>query len=89
LRVSDGMIRHTVETLLAATALTLTVYAWLIDPFGNQRAFGALIGSAFVAFSMMIYVYYQPSLTGRSSTWLLAGCLTVSIFLLLAVQLAS
>ncbi len=89
MRVDDEMVRYTVETLLAAAALTLTVYAWLIDPVVNQRAFGALIGSAFVIFSMIIYAYYKPSLTGSSNTWLLAGCVTGSVFLLMAVQLSS
>jgi len=89
LRDGNGTVRYTVETLLAAAALTLTVYAWLIDPVVNQRAFGVLVGSAFVIFSMMIYAYYKPSLTGSSNTWLLAGCVTESVLLLLAVQLAT
>lgn len=89
MRVDNEMMRYMVETLLAAAALTLTVYAWLIDPVVNQRAFGALIGSALVIFSMMIYAYYKPSLSGGGNTWLLAGCVAGSVILLLAVQLAS
>jgi hypothetical protein len=89
LRVDDDMVRYTVETLFATAAVTLTAYAWFIDPVANQRAFGAIIASAFVLFSMMIYAYYKPSLTGTANTWLLAGCLTGAVFLLLAVQLSS
>jgi hypothetical protein len=87
--VTDDMVRYTVETLLATAAVTLTAYSWFIDPIANQRAFGAIVASAFVLFSMMIYAYYKPSLTGTSNTWLLAGCLTGAIFLLLAVQVSS
>jgi hypothetical protein len=89
LKVNDDMVRYTVETLLATAAVTLTAYAWFIDPVANQRAFGAIIASAFLLFSMMIYAYYKPSLTGTSNTWLLVGCLTGAVFLLLAVQLST
>jgi len=89
LKVDDEMMRYTVETLLAAAATTLTVYLWLFDIAANQRAFGAMIGSGFVIFAMMIYVYFKPSLSARSNTWLLAGCLVAAIFLLLAVQLTA
>ncbi|MDV3278352.1 MAG: hypothetical protein LYZ69_07790 [Nitrososphaerales archaeon] len=87
MRVDDQMMRYTVETLLAAAAATLTVYLWLFNLVANQRTFGAMIGSGFVIFAMMIYAYYKPSLTGSSNSWLLAGCVTAAVFLLLAVQL--
>jgi len=83
------MVRYAVETLLAAAALTLTVYAWFIDPVANQRALGALIGSALVIFSMMVYTYNVPSLTGRSNSWLLVGCVVGAVFLMIAVQVSS
>jgi uncharacterized membrane protein (DUF106 family) len=89
MRVDDEMMKYAVETLFATAVLTLAAYAWVIDPVANQRAFGALIGAAFVIFSMMVYAYFKPSLTGRSNTWLLLGCLTGAVFLLIAVQLSS
>ena len=89
MKVTDDMVRYTVETLLATAAVTLTVYAWFINPVTNQRAFGAIVASAFVLFSMMIYAYYKPSLTGATNTWLLVGCLTGSVFLLIAVQMST
>jgi uncharacterized membrane protein len=89
LRVDDEMMRYTVETLLAAAAATLSVYLWLFNIAANQRAFGAMIGSGFVIFSMMVYVYFKPSLTGRANSWLLAGCLAAEVFLLMAVQLTA
>jgi len=89
LKVDDNMVRYAVETLLAAAALTLTVYAWFIDPVANQRALGALIGSALVIFSMMVYTYNVPSLTGRSNSWLLVGCVAGAVFLMIAVQVSS
>ena len=89
MRLDDDMVRYGVETLLAAAAATLTVYLWFFNIVAYQRAFGAMIGAGFVIFSMMIYVYFRPSLTGRSNSWLLAGCLAAAVFLLLAVQLTA
>jgi hypothetical protein len=89
LRVDDEMVRYTVETLLGVAAATLSVYLWIFDIVANQRAFGAMLGSGLVIFAMMIYAYSKPSLTGRSNSWLLAGCLTAAVFLMLAVQLTA
>jgi hypothetical protein len=42
-----------------------------------------------VIFAMVVYVYAKPSLTDSTNTWLLAGCMTAALFLLIAAQLAS
>jgi hypothetical protein len=89
LKIDDDMIRYTVETLLAASAATITVYLWFLNLVANQRTFGAMIGSELVIFAMMIYIYRKPSLTGTTNSWLLFGCATAALFLLLAVQLGS
>ncbi|HYB76356.1 MAG TPA: hypothetical protein VEC08_05305 [Nitrososphaerales archaeon] len=89
MKVDDEMIRYTVETLLGTAAATLTVYLWFFNLVANQRAFGAMLGSGLVIFAMMIYAYYKPSLTGSGNSWLLAGCVTAAVFLLLAVQLTA
>jgi hypothetical protein len=89
LKIDDEMIRYTVETLLAAGAATITVYLWFIDLVANQRTFGAMVGSELVIFAMMIYTYRKPSLTGATNSWLLFGCATAALFLLLATQLGS
>ena len=89
MKVENEMMRYTVETLLAAAAASLTVYLWFSDLVANQRAFGSMLASGLVIFAMMIYVYYKPSLTGSGNSWLLAGCLTAAVFLLMAVQLTA
>ena len=81
------MIRYTVETLLAASAATITVYLWFLDLVANQRTFGAMIGSELIIFAMMIYIYRKPSLRGTTNSWLLVGCVTTALFLILAMQL--
>ncbi|HEV2225673.1 MAG TPA: hypothetical protein VGR56_02580 [Nitrososphaerales archaeon] len=86
MKVTDDMVRYTVEMLLATAAVTLTGYSWFIDPVANQRAFGAIVAAALVLFSMMIYAYLKPSLTETSNAWLLAGCLMGAVLLLIAVQ---
>ena len=89
MKIDDEMIKYTVETLLGAGAATITVYLWLLDLVANQRTFGAMVGSELVIFAMMIYLYRKPSLTGTTTSWLLLGCVTAALFLLLAVQLGS
>jgi hypothetical protein len=89
LKIDDEMIRYTVEMLLAASAATITAYLWFLDLVANQRTFGAMIGSELVIFAMMIYLYSKPSLTSRTNSWLLFGCATAAVFLLLAMQLGS
>lgn len=46
-----------------------------------------MLGAELVIFSMLIYVYYRPSITGAVGNWLLAGCLVASAFLIVSIQL--
>jgi len=87
LKIDQEMIRYAVETLLAASAATITVYLWFLDLVANQRTFGAMIGSELIIFAMMIYIYRKPSLRGTTNSWLLVGCVTTALFLILAMQL--
>ena len=89
MKIDDETIRYAVETLLAASAGTIAVYLWFIDLVADQRTFGALVGSELVIFAMIVYAYRKPTLTGRTNSWLLIGCVTAAIFLLLGVQLGS
>jgi hypothetical protein len=89
LKIDNEMVGYAVETLLAASAATIMAYLWFLDLVANQRTFGALIGSELVIFAMIIYAYRRPSLTGTTISWLLFGCATAALFLLLAMQLGN
>ncbi len=89
MRFDDDTLRYAVETLLAVSAATITVYLWFLDLVVNQRTFGALVASELVIFAMMIYMYRRPSLNAKTNSWLLIGLVTAALFLLIAVQLGS
>ncbi len=86
MKLDGGSLRSTIAALLASTAAAIGVYLWNINLVRGQRVFGAMLGSELVIFSMLIYVYLNPSIGGKQSTWLLLGCLLASAFLLISIQ---
>ena len=89
MKPDDDILRYSVATLLATAAASILVYLWIVDLIALQRVFGAMLGSELIIFSMVVYIYYKPSLTVASNNWLLLGCLVAASFLLIAVQLGS
>jgi hypothetical protein len=85
----DDIVRYSVATLLATAAASILVYLWILDLVSFQRVFGAMLGSELVIFAMVVYIYYKPTLTVETSSWLLLGCVVAAFFLLVAVQLGS
>jgi len=86
MKLDEGSLRFTVATLLATSAAAIAVYLWNIDLVNGQRVFGAMLGSELVIFSMLVYVYSKPSISGKQSTWLLLGCFVAAVFLLISIQ---
>lgn len=84
-----SILRYLLATLLATAAASILVYLWIVDLISLQRVFGAMLGSEFIIFAMLVYVYYKPTLTVSTTNWLLLGCIVAAIFLLIAVQLGS
>ena len=87
--LDEDTLRYGVELLLATAAAMIAVYLWFLDLTTLQRVFGALLASELMIFATLIYVYYKPTMTGPNSKWLLMGCATAAVFLLIAVQLGS
>ena len=85
MRLDEGSLRITVAALLGTSAAAIAVYLWSIDLVNGQRTFGAMLGSELVIFSMLVYVYSQPSIAGRRGVWLLAGCLVAATFLIISI----
>jgi hypothetical protein len=86
MKVDEETLRYVLGTLFALAGSSITIYLWYIDQLALQRVFGALLAAGLVIFSMAVYVFTKPSLTGRSNTWLLIGCLSAATLLLMAVQ---
>jgi hypothetical protein len=89
LSLDEHTLRYAVETLLASAAATIGVYLWFLDISSLQRVFGALLASELVIFATAIYVFYKPTMTGPNTKWLVMGCATAAVFLLIAVGLGS
>lgn len=87
MKIDEGSLRFTVATLLAAAAASIAFYLWNLDLFRGQRVFGAMLGAELIIFSMLIYVYYRPSIGGTPGNWLLLGCVATAAFLLVSIQL--
>jgi len=75
--------------MLATAAASIAVYLWIIDQISLQRVFGALLGAELIIFSMVVYIFYKPSLSAANSNWLLLGCVVAGVFLIIAVQLGT
>ncbi len=84
-----GIIRQALATLLASAAASIAFYLWIVDPVALQREFGAMLGAELVIFSMIVYVFYKHPLTKSNINWLLLGCVTATLFLVIAVFLGS
>ncbi len=89
MKLDEELLRYTIGVLFAAAGSTVMVYLWYIDLIALQRVFGALLAAGLVIFAMAIYVFSKETLTGRSNTWLLLGCLAAGGLLLLAIQLGT
>ena len=85
--LDEETLRYAVETLLATTAASIAVYLWFIDISSLQRVFGAMLASELVIFATAVYVYYKPTMLGPNTKWIVMGCATAGVFLLLGVQL--
>jgi len=85
----ENIMRYSVAILLATAAASIAAYLWILDLVSLQRVFGAMLGAELVIFSMVVYLYYKPTLTVTTNNWLLLGCVVAACFLLIAVQLGS
>ncbi|HZW84722.1 MAG TPA: hypothetical protein VFE91_02315 [Nitrososphaerales archaeon] len=87
MRIDEGTLRFTVATLLASAAASIAFYLWSLDLFTGQRVFGTMLGAELIIFSMLVYVYYKPSISGSPGNWLLLGCLAAAAFVIVSIQL--
>ena len=82
-----GGARSLVSVLLLCFVAAVAAFLWLADMFSGQRTFGILMSAVLLGFSMLIYVYRQPSYGAISKPLLMLGYLALAILLSLSVAI--
>lgn len=78
-------IRALIIWSIMAFLLALTPYLWLIDLLTRQKTFTLLLSAELAAFSMLIYVATKPNYDSLQKSWMLGGCASLTVLLLLAI----
>ena len=81
-------VRDLMSFLLLCFIAAVAACLWLLDLFNGQRAFGLLLGTVLLAFSMLIYVYRKPRYEEISKPLLMLGYLALAILLSLSIALS-
>jgi len=80
---SFGLIAIFLIVFLFAVGVAI----WLLDLIAQQRIFGLLVGAEFLAFAILVYLYYEETPADMSKKWLLGGFTALAALLILAVSL--
>ena len=80
--------REKVAYLILLFLIVIAVVVWFLNLVNQQSIFGSLLSAELVAFSMLIYVYKEPSYSEVNKTLLLLGELVIGILLILAVAVS-
>lgn len=78
----DDYLRVTVGFLLIFI-IVVGVAVWLVDPISQQRGFGFLMGAEFIAFAMLVYLFYMED-PAAARKLLTAGFVALTVLILLA-----
>jgi len=62
--------------------VVVAVVLWLLNIVTQQRVFGFLMSAEFVAFALLVYVFYQENLVSKKL--LVAGFVALGVLVLLA-----
>ena len=78
-RTSD-YLRITAVSLLTFLVV-VAIVLWLLNLVTQQRIFGFLMSAEFVAFALLVYIFYQENLVNKKL--LAAGFVALGILILL------
>jgi ATP/ADP translocase len=67
---------------LLAFLVVVAVVLWLLNLVTQQRVFGFLMSAEFVAFALLVYIFYQENLVSKKL--LAAGFVALGVLVLLA-----
>ena len=80
-RKSDYM--HVTAIFLLLFLIIAGVSVWLLNLVTQQRAFGFLMSAEFIAFALLVYIFYEQN-PGVSKKLLTAGFVALAILVILA-----
>jgi hypothetical protein len=75
------LIAAPLVVFLAAVGASL----WFVDLLSHQGEFAALVAAELVAFALLLYLERTPDYSEASKTWLLGGCVSIVVFLAIAI----
>jgi len=84
-RRSDSL--SLVAVFLLVFLVIVGVMIWLLDFVAQQRIFGFLVSAEFVAFALIVYLYYVENPTEISRKWLLTGFAALAALVLMAAAI--
>lgn len=73
-----------IASFLLIFILAVAGTIWLLDLVAQQRVFGFLLSAEFVAFSMLVYLYYKDTFQEVSRKWLSAGVAAIVLLVVLS-----
>ncbi len=83
--LSEKDIRWLIATPLVIFLAVVGVSLWLVDLISRQGEFAALVAAELVAFALLLYLERTPDYSEASKTWLLGGCVSIVVFLSIAI----
>jgi len=85
MKFDSESIRALITWSIMAFLVGLTPYLWFIDLLTRQRTFALLLSAELAAFSMLIYAATKPNYNSLKKSWMLIGCISLAVLLLLAI----
>lgn len=85
MNLSEEGIRKMVSSALVSYMVVVAVYLWFIDLLARQGEFGIFLATELMAFSMLLYMFTKPSLQAMNKSWFIAGCVSIALFLTVAL----
>jgi quinol-cytochrome oxidoreductase complex cytochrome b subunit len=79
-------IRKWVSSSILVFLIVVTGYLWSIDIVTRQRTFGVFLGVELVAFSLLVYASSRPKFVKLNGSWVLIGCLSLAVLLMMATM---
>jgi hypothetical protein len=73
-----------IAVLLLTFLVIVGIVIWLLDLVTQQRIFGFLMSAEFVAFALLVYLYYEENPQDINKKLLLSGFIALGILVLLA-----
>lgn len=73
-----------IAVFLLTFLIVVGIAVWLLDLVAQQRVFGLLMSAEFIAFSLLVYIFYEENPKEISRKLLLSGFAALSVLVLLA-----